>query len=344
MQRPWLALTVLAVAWIGQAQAAPPTVEPARACASAKLEAWPTVKLTALNATTWWVPAVASESDAANRGHTSHLLLVAQGKRLWLVGAGPSPAFAQALTCATQRELGRPITDVITPWAHAELALGASGLPQARHWAHVDVVRAMRERCARCEARMRQRLDVRSDDLGPKPVRIPEHTFQGTSGQLGPLRWWRLWRDTSTAVTVFARGDAQRTVLTAHGLVWVGAAPDLRDSTVASMQLGLRALAALPPMQGAAPNSFKPLTLFGEQGPPEDVPVRALDQHLAYLQALSLAVEQAQAQGTDGLTVPTSLPSIPSHLTQSPQHALNWQRAWRQAEDALLAPPKPLRP
>jgi hypothetical protein len=334
----WLCIMIAAPwAWATPAGPKSSTGKSTLPCTQATINAWPNLSLESLSNTTWWVRGQEGDSDARNRGLTSHLLLVADGRRLWLLGSGPSPAFARALACIVQRDLQRTITDVVTPWARAELALGASGLPRARHWAHADVARAMRERCARCEARMRQRLDTHAADLGAKPVRIPSHTFAGASGRLGPMRWWRLWRDPSTAVTVFDVPHAKQPVLTAHGLVWVGSTPDVRDSTVAALQAGLQSLAALPTLRD---NDRQPRRLIGEQGP-SDAPMDAtLAAQMGYLKALATAVADVQALGGDGLTVPNTLPGVAQHLTQSPQHQLNWQRAWRQAEDASFAPLK----
>lgn len=334
----WLCIMV-AAPWAWAAPTVPTTsaVKTTLACTQTTINAWPNLALEPLNATTWWVRGQDGDSDARNGGLTSHLLLVADGQRLWLLGAGPSPTFARALACTVQRDLKRSITDVVTPWAHAELALGASGWPQARHWAHADVARAMRARCARCEARMRQRLDTRASDLGAQPVRIPSHTFAGASGRLGPMRWWRLWRDPSTAVTVFDVPDAKQPLLSAHGLVWVGTTPDVRDSTVAALQAGLQSLLALPPLRD---HHRQPRRLIGEQGP-SDAPMDAtLAAQMGYLKALAKAVAHVQALGGDGLAVPSTLPGVAQHMTQSTQHQLNWQRAWRQAEDASFAPLK----
>lgn len=276
----------------------------------------------------WWVRAERGDADAHNRGVVSNLLIVREGSRVWAIGSGPSPAFGRALGCVARRTLGQPISDVISPWPRPEAVLGAAGLAHARHWAHADVARAMRTQCARCVARLRQRLGAAASDLGPvkAAVRLPERRLRGESGQLGPLDWWRLQRAPGVPVTLWR--VRRSGVLAAHGLLWAGDAPDLRDSRVEAMRAATQRLAEL-----AAGTS----ALMGEQGEPA-----ALDEvrvHLDYWNALDDAVRHAQARGDDATSVSVMLlPGIDASRTQGAAHALNWQRAWRHAEDNALRP------
>jgi hypothetical protein len=287
-----------------------------------RLERWPSV-IDGL----WWVRAERGDADARNRGVVSNVLIVRDGPRVWAVGSGPTRAFGRALDCAVQRRLGQRITDVISPWPHPEVVLGAAGLPQARHWAHADVARAMRQQCTRCVMRLSQRLQDAASDLGPAHavVRLPERRLRGRSGQLGPLRWWRLQRAPGVPVTLWqVRRSA---VLTAHGLLWAGDAPDLRDSRVDPMRAATQQLAVIA--RGAT-------SLMGEQGEPAGFD--EVDSHVTYWNALDAAVRSAQARGDDATTVPTTLPGVDGSRTKGTAHALNWQRAWRHAEDEALRP------
>jgi hypothetical protein len=304
-----------------------PSVTIACGANAPRLESWP-AGVEGL----WWVRAERGDADANNRGVVSNLLIVRDGRRVWAVGSGPSPAFGRALGCVVRREIGHAITDVISPWPRPELVLGAAGLPQARHWAHADVAQAMRRQCARCVMRLRQRLGSAAADLGPAKsnVRLPEQWLRGLHGQLGSLDWWRLQRAPGVPVTVWqVRG---RGVLTAHGLLWAGDAPDLRDSRVETMRAATAQLALIA---GDA------TTLLGEQGEP----ARAgeLEAHIAYWSALDAEVRNAQSRGDDATTVPTTLPGVDASRTKGSAHALNWQRAWRHAEDEALKPAAPLR-
>lgn len=286
-----------------------------------RLEPWPAID------GLWWVRAERGDADAHNRGAVSNLLIVRDGPRVWAVGSGPTRAFGRALDCVVQRALGQRISDVISPWPHPETVLGAAGLPRARHWAHADVARAMRRQCARCVMRLRQRLGDAASDLGPATaaVRWPGHLVRGASGQLGPLNWWRVQRAPGVPVTLWqvrAHG-----VLTAHGLLWAGDAPDLRDSRVDAMRAATQQLAAIA--RGAT-------ALIGEQGEPAGL--GELGAHLAYWNALDDAVRSAQSRADDATSVPASLPGVDASRTTGSAHALNWQRAWRQAEDEALRP------
>ena len=134
---------------------------PACGADAPRLEPWPSAV-----AGLWWVRAQRGDADASNRGCVSNLPIVRDGPRVWAIGSGPTRDFGRALDCVVQRDLGRPVSDVISPWPHPELVLGAAGLPRARHWAHADVARAMRTPCARCVSRLRQRLGGAASDLG----------------------------------------------------------------------------------------------------------------------------------------------------------------------------------
>ncbi len=287
-----------------------------------RLEPWPKA-----TPNVWWVRAQRGDALVANRGRVSNLLVVRDGQRVWLVGSGPSRAFGRALGCVVQRELGRPISDVISPWPRPELVLGAAGLPRARHWAHADVARAMHTQCARCVARLRQRLGAAASDLGPAgaSVRLPERLLRGEQGQLGPLNWWRVERAPGVPATLWQLRGAG--VFSAHGLLWAGDAPDLRDSRVESMRAATQRLALVA--RDAA-------MVMGEQGEPAGV--EEVERHIAYWNALDAAVRGAQARGDEATTVQTSLPGIEASRTAGTAHALNWQRAWRHAEDEAFLP------
>jgi hypothetical protein len=287
-----------------------------------RLEAWPGGA-----DNLWWVRGQRGDADANNRGVVSNLLIVRDGRRVWAIGSGPSPAFGRAFGCVVRRETGQAITDVISPWPHPELVLGAAGLPRARHWAHADVAQAMRKQCARCVARLRRRLGAAAADLGPvdERVRLPERLLRGDRGELGPLAWRRLSRAPDAPVTVWqVRGSS---VTTAHGLLWAGDAPDLRDSRVDAMRAATQQLALM---------ARDARSLLGEQGEPTRRD--ELDAHIAYWNALDVEVRSAQSRGDDATTVPTALPGVDASRTKGRAHALNWQRAWRHAEDEAMKP------
>lgn len=301
----------------------------AQACGSdaPQLQAWPGSNRL------WWVQAARGDADAGNRGLVSNLLIVRDGRRVWAVGSGPSRAFGRALGCVVRRDVGRPISDVISPWPRPELVLGAAGLPGARHWAHADVAQSMRQQCARCVQRLRQRLGAAANDLGAAraAVNLPRHLLRGEHGRLGPFTWWRVERAAGVPLTWWHLPDAG--VLTAHGVLWSGDAPDLRDSRIDAMQAATARLSSLAEMTQRAPAATS-LLLLGEQG--DAAGSAEVSAHRRYWQALDEAVRAAQAQGADGLRPPLSLPGIDDARLRGAAHALNWQRAWRQAEDEAL--------
>jgi hypothetical protein len=264
-------------------------------------------------------PGAEGDSSAGNRGAVSNLLAVRDGRRLWLVGSGPSPTYARALDCHLRRVSGQRVTDVIAPWPRPELVLGQAGLAGARRWAHEDVARAMQNRCPRCIERLRQRLGPAATDLGAGPIALPVHRLQGDHGVLGPLRWWRLRRSADTAVTVWSVPRAR--LSTAHGLLWAEGAPDLRDAESDAMEAAWQRLDLLGetvrwwlPEQGP---------LLDGSGPP---------QHRAYLQALRTAVEQAQDRGALESDPAPVLDGVAGGFHRGGRHALNWQHVWREAE------------
>lgn len=276
----------------------------------------------------WWWPGQAGEADAANRGQVSAVLLAAQARNLWLLGSGPSPAFGRQLRALVAEQLRRPVSDVISPWARPEAVLGQAAFGAVRRWAHHSVALAMERQCERCEARLRQRLEAAAADLGTGPVvRLPDRWLHGDQGLLGPWRWWRLWRAADSPVTLWRW--RQGPWWSAPGLLWADGPPDLRDADLASFQASLAWLARLSAADGAVAR-FLP-----EQGPvmgPE-----GLIETQDYLRGLAQAVSQALAAGGLASDPPSTWAGLPPRLAVHPRHALNWQRVWRQLEDASLA-------
>lgn len=269
----------------------------------------------------WLVPARGSESDADNRGHTSHVLLARDGPRLWAVGSGPTPVFGQRLRCSAQRQLGRAPTDLLQVWARAELTLGVRGLAPRRHWAHAVVAAAMAEQCERCVERLRQRLGLAAVDLGDDPVRQPARLLRGERGRLGPFDWWLLARADGRFVTVLRHRASG--VMTAPGLAWGDGPPDARDADLALLHAALQRLLQLGPVG---------TRWVGDSGPLLDP--AALRQQAEYLQALRAAARAAVARGELGLQPPEL--ALSAAASAHPRHALNWQHAWREAEDDWL--------
>jgi len=307
----------------------------------------------------WWLPSAVGDSSADNRGLVSNLVLVRQGQgaaaRLWAVGSGPSPAMGRALACQVQRQLGGRVTDVISPWARPELVLGVAGLRQAqapqpsgqppgqptppqpalRHWAHASVAAAMAVQCPHCVERMRLRLGPAAADLGADPISLPDHLLQGEQGQLGPFAWWRLPRSDGRWLTVWRLGLPGQPVLwLAPGLLQGEGPPDGRDADLAMLQHASQRLVALAAADGAT------AVFIGEQGPL--LAAEAPAQHAAYWAGLLATAEAAVLRGDDELAPAPAWPGLPPAWASQLWHALNWQRAWRQVEAAVLAaPPEP---
>lgn len=288
----------------------------------------------------WWVPAADGDANAANRGQVSNLLLVVDGPRLWLLGSGPSPAFGARLACVLQRDLGRAVTDVVSPWARPELVLGVRGLATAasppglpRHWAHAQVADAMAARCPGCVERLRHRLGPAAADLGSDPIHLPDQRFDGLQGRLGPLAWWRLERDADQPVTVWRIEAAGAPPLWwSPGLLNGSGPADARDARLQALGPAVAALVRLAASDGAAARHL------GEQGPVQDAGLPAR-QH-AYWLALAAQVRQAMAQGRPEAAPAPDWPGLPAGWARHPWHGLNWQRAWREIEpDWLLSAP-----
>jgi hypothetical protein len=312
----------------------------------------PALRIEAVAPGVWWIPGAAGEANAANRGAISNALAVRDGPRLWLLGSGPTAAHGRALGCRLRRLTGRPVSDVIAPWARPELVLGQAGLRAPRHWAHADVASAMRERCTRCIERLRRRLGEAASDLETAKAPIPQRLLQGAAGRLGPWRWWRLDRGADTAVTVWWLPRAD--LASAHGLLWADGAPDLRDSVVSRFALSLRALGDLERdtlltthragrtgrTGRAAGTPTVTLRWLPEQG--GWLAAGAPGRELAHVQALQQAVQTAIARGAVETDPPPPLaaawPDAPPPDGSDLRQGLNWQRAWREAEQDSFAP------
>lgn len=281
-----------------------------------------------LEAGLWWLPAAPGDATPGNRGQVSNLLLAQDGARVWLMGSGPSPAFGRALACSVRQQLGLKLTDLVSPWPRPEAVLGASGLGPVRHWGHAEVARALQQRCAHCVQRLRLRLGDAQADLGPDPVRLPTRLLHGPQGRLGPWRWWLLSRGDGYPVTVWQH--RAHGLVFAPGLLWGDGAPDGRDADIGTLARATHTLLSLP---GAAPTA--PPAWLGEQGPllPPDAAARQARYWVALQAAVAAALEQGEAD--DAATAPAGAADAglaPDDL----RHALNRQRAWRQAEEAWL--------
>ena len=284
----------------------------------------------ALGGDVWLLQGEPGEPSVANRGRVANQVLARDGPRLWLIGAGPTPAAARALACHVRQRFGRPVSDVVVPWARGEQALGQAGWPGARIWAHEAVAATMQRQCTTCLAQLRQRLQAAAADLGAAPIRIPPHRLQGDSGRLGPWTWWRL-----------ARGEGQSALLLRHrgqpmyvapGWLWADRAPDARGADVAELGRSAQRMVELSAGDGDAAR------WIGEQGPPLDA--TAPRQLSGYWQALQAAATEAVRRGDTALADPPALPGVPAAWQTGVPHQFNWQRAWRQAEDALFEPPR----
>lgn len=294
------------------------------------------IRFEPLAAGLWRVPARGTEADAVNRGQVIHLVLARHEGRLWLLGSGPSPAFARALRCAAWRQLGLEIRDAANPYARAELVLGNAGLPRATVVAPRPVRQAMQVQCPQCVARLRARLGAAAVDLGAAPVRLPAPLPANLPANLparhgahsvlrwGPFHWWLVKRGATAWTSAWRHADAG--VTAAFGLLWFDGPPDGRDTEPVSMIQGLEdLLAAVPPGE----------RFVGDAGPPGDR--AAVQAQLDYWRALWRAAQQGVATGASW---PDEPPPLPEGWTDAfDRHRLNWQRAWRLAEDALLTLP-----
>jgi hypothetical protein len=293
----------------------------------------------------WRVAGATGDANEANRGAISNLLIVADGPRTWALGSGPSAVYGQALARAVKRATGRSITDVIAPWSRPELVLGSAGMATVRVWSHHEVRQQMRERCTRCVERLAARLGRAASDLGTHAVRLADHEFTGTSGQLGPWRWWRLDRSTAassdhtTPQVVTLWWLARAGLWSAPGLIWTDGAPDLRDSSVTDLIAATQRLQALQDEVAATLARPKAIRWLPEQGQPAAPDIVA--RHLHYWRALQAVAEQAWQRGASETDVSPPLAGVDPTWLASPRHALNWQRAWREAEVRGLTAPAP---
>jgi hypothetical protein len=163
-------------------------------------------------------------------------------------------------------------------------------------------------------------------DLGDgDPVHLPQPALQGQRGRLGPLDWWRLERADDVTVTVWLHRASG--IAFAPGLLWGRHAPDGRSADLQRLAAATRDLTQLPGMPPA-------VRWLGSQGVLQ--PGSASGEAAGYWQALLKAVADGLERGELGLEVPSRLDGVDPAFTTHPWHALNWQRAWRQAESREL--------
>jgi hypothetical protein len=277
----------------------------------------------------WWLPGSPGDATAANRGQVVNAIAVRQGDTLWLIGSGPSPIVGAAIACRLLAVTGLAVTDVVAPWARPEAVLGNRAFAGATLWALSEVAAAMRQRCVRCIARLQSRLGEAAADVSDSAIVIPDHLLVGESGTVGPLRWWRLTRDSDQVVTVFRLLD--RPYWFAPGLLWSASPPDGRDADIVTMGKSTQALLNLAAADGASAH------WLGEQGPPASADLT--QRHVDYWAALLAAVDRSVERGDNETAPPPAQAGLPPEWSSHPWHGFNWQRAWRQSEDRLLGAP-----
>ena len=296
-----------------------------------------------------------ADPSPANGGFTSSLVAVEDGRRLWLVGAGPTPQAAQGV----REALGRPVTDLVFTRPHGPLTLGAAAFGSARRWALGATAAAMARDCGRCRVQLAQALGAEAAaSLLPGLVRLPDHRIDAwgrRSGRLGPFHWLVLPRAATTPVLVLKLAGSRWWL--AQGLVWPGSVPDLRGTDAAVIAASWRRL-----HEAMEPGDL----VIGERGDPGGR--GELARHGRYLQVLQRAVDAALAaghsagevalegpwaagpaaggargaqgaQGAQGVLGAQGAPA--AQAAQATQHALNVQRVWRTREEAWLAQPAP---
>jgi hypothetical protein len=296
------------------------TSEDAAPCDPAALATWPVMQRVSPHL--WRVAARRGEPDTVNRGETTQLVVAVEARRVWLVGSGPSPAYAARLACAVKRATSRAVTDVVNTRAAPELAMGNVAFAQARLWALPDVMASMRARCVMCLERLKSRIGEAGDSLQNDLIRPPDSAVQAR--RLGPFEWLSLPRMKGENVLVL-RHRADRIVV-AQGLLWEGDVPDLHEAHIDVMAPSLRVLQGFA--QGAR--------LLGEQG--ELTQAAALTQHLRYVTQLRSAVwaqlQRGDLQGASGMAI--ELPEFASMPSYSQRHPLQVQRVWRELEPAMF--------
>ena len=289
-------------------------------CTSLPVQALP--PLVQLSPHLWRVAAARGESTPDNGGLTSQLLLAVDGKQLWLVGSGPTPAFAQALACAIRQTLGKSVTDVINTRAAPELTMGNSAFPTARLWALPDVISAMQARCGQCLLRLKARIGAAGASLQPDIIRPA--TQPVLSPTLGPFEGLAVERAPGER-SLALRHRSDHLVL-AQGLLWSGDVPDLLDTNSEAMLASWQAL-----LKFAGSDA-----LLGEQG--DLAQASDLRQHIRYVEQLR-ALLWAQLQSGQTLIAPSAAQDLPEFAglpSYQTRHPLNVQRVWAELEPKLF--------
>jgi hypothetical protein len=285
----------------------------------------PVVRPEQLARDVWLVEASGGEASLLNGGFVSNLVVVRTASGAWLTGTGPSPAFGAALRCQLREVLGREVSDVFNPWAHAEVVLGAKAFDKARVHGLDSVAAQMKQQCTACINTLRENTGPARDPMAAEPV-YPSAatTLKGDQGQVGPFEWWRRARAPQADVLVLHHRESG--VWVAPGLFWGRAVPDLRGAGLSETIGSLRWLIE---RMGAKDR------VVGEQG--GALPREAVQAQLDYVLALQQAVDEALRSASFATSVQyVELPQYAAWAHYALRHPLNCQRAWREAEAAWL--------
>lgn len=270
---------------------------------------------------------LAGQGDApspANGGQVVNRVFLVGPQGVVVIDPGPTPEAGRRLRCAIAKVTPLPVVAVVGTHPHPENVLAALAFPEAPVYATAEAAAAMARRCAVCQQRLAAQID--DPQLANLQARLPDHPVTqalnlrpgGRAIALIPLGAAHSPGDLAvldTASGVLVGGDAAN----------VGELPDLHDGRVAEWAAALRRLAALPGMTAVVPGRGRPFA------------APRLGEPLRYLDAL-WRIARERVEAPDGFVPPPSLPAPLRAFPGDPaRHALNFQHALREAEDAWWA-------
>lgn len=265
------------------------------------------------------------EATPENSGETANAGFIVDTHGVIAVDTGVSSAFGERMLAAIAAITIQPvklavITHPVQEFLFGAAAFQARGIPVL---AHRETATLMQQRCATCLARLTRLLGA--DAMQGSKVVVPDRLVDGSRTLHVGRRKIELlfdgWASTPGDLAVF---DRQTGTLFAGGLVVAGRVPSLHDANLKGWIAALTRLRKLP-IRAIVPG-------FGPIGDG----VEEIDQTLAYLQQLDVAVRTSYRNGESLIEAinDVHLPAFESLRQYATVHPQNVQTAYRQLEDA----------
>ncbi|MBX3670622.1 MAG: MBL fold metallo-hydrolase [Rhodocyclaceae bacterium] len=289
--------------------------------------ACPPLSLQAIVPGVWLVPGAQEAPARGNCGRVANSVVLEGAQGLVMVDPGPTYKDGLRVRQLIRAQIGRPVVAVVATHAHPENVLAASVFvkPGVVFFASDITAARMRRYCPRCRRNLRAAIG--EDEIRGTRIVLPRQTIQSARAtvELAGVTLTVLRFEGGHLPGNIALYDAARGVLLAGGLVNNRQIPQMRDAQLADWAAVLAELADLAPAH-----------VLPGHGPAGDAGLIAAMR--GYFEQLERSVGADVQTGNDAASAPQRLafPDYRDWAEYLPEHGLNVQKRWREAEQELF--------